>query len=276
LYRTPEWADACAAMTADADAVVRALFDAGATRVAVKDFHRTGYNLLRERLDPRAELWQGYRAGRSPGIGDAPEFDAAVFIGLHAASGGPGFIPHTLTSRIAEIRCNGKLLPEFPLFAASLAPDGIAPVFFSGGPEACRQAAEWIPDIRAFPVDQADPAFNPDEWRKNLAREAALSLSNSSSRVFRPEGPFECSLRMRDGDRAAEKLAKRWKFRREGDTLLFREDTMEALYMQLIRAVYLTPLAERFIGLVLPLFNLHGKLGLSWVRARLSRKIAEA
>lgn len=264
-WKTPEWASACVSMTADVNAVVQALFAAGVTRVAVKDFHRTAFNLIPELLDPRAELRQGYQNGRSPGIGDAPGFDAALFLGMHAASGTGGFLAHTLTSRIAELVCNGAPLPEVALFASSLAPDNIAPVFFSGCPVACLQAAKSVPGIGVYPIAKSEDAFDAPKWRKGLAEAAVQALSNSTL-PYRPSGPFDCFARMRDGERAAEKLARRWKFRREGDTLVFHEDSLESLYMQLIRAVYLTPAAEKLIGPALALFNLNGMSGLGYIR----------
>jgi D-amino peptidase len=56
-------------MSLDVDAVV-GLFDAGVRQVTVKDFHRTGYNLLPEMIDHRARIDCGYRRGPVPGLGD--------------------------------------------------------------------------------------------------------------------------------------------------------------------------------------------------------------
>jgi D-aminopeptidase len=44
-FLNDEWAAACLEMSRDVDAVVRALFSAGARQVTVKDFHRAGFNL---------------------------------------------------------------------------------------------------------------------------------------------------------------------------------------------------------------------------------------
>ena len=65
---TPEWALACAAMTQDVQRVVRALFGAGVEDIIVKDFHRTGYNLLPEKIDRRARVDSGYALGPIPGL----------------------------------------------------------------------------------------------------------------------------------------------------------------------------------------------------------------
>jgi D-amino peptidase len=55
-FVTREWSRACVAMTRDVNTVVAALFDSGVKHIRVKDFHRTGFNLLPELMDPRAEI----------------------------------------------------------------------------------------------------------------------------------------------------------------------------------------------------------------------------
>lgn len=155
-YRTHEWASACIEMSRDIDAVAAALFDAGVEAVSIKDFHRTGYNLLPEMIDRRARLLHGYRRGPVPGIGDPRGADRLLMIGMHAASGSNGFLAHTLTSRIARLEVNGKLMCEAELFAASVAHYGLRPVFLSGCAVACRQAEESIRGYR--PARSINPA----------------------------------------------------------------------------------------------------------------------
>ena len=58
-FMTKQWRQACIEMTQDVNEVVKALFEAGVKRIRVKDFHRTGYNILPERVDPRAEIISG-------------------------------------------------------------------------------------------------------------------------------------------------------------------------------------------------------------------------
>ena len=105
-FLTKPWAIACAAMSRDVDAVVKGLFDAGVQRVTVKDFHRTGYNLIPEMIDGRARIVCGYHQGPVPGLGDPGEADAVMMIGMHAAAGTGGFLAHTLTSRLALPDCS--------------------------------------------------------------------------------------------------------------------------------------------------------------------------
>ena len=153
-YMTEEWFRACVDMTRDVHAVTQALFDAGVQHITVKDFHRTGYNLLPEMIDSRVKIVSGYRQKPVPGIGDPGKARAVMFLGMHAASGTDGFLAHTLTSRIEKLLVNELPLAEIELFAASLAPYGIRPLFFRVVPLPAVRL--WIP----FPIFACIPSIN--------------------------------------------------------------------------------------------------------------------
>ena len=270
-FMTPEWPRACLEMSRDVAAVVTALFKAGVKRIVVKDFHRTGYNLLPERIDPRATIISGYHQGAVPGIGDVTGLQAVMFIGLHAASGTAGFLAHTLTSRLQRLELNGHVLPEVVLFAASVAPYGLRPLFFSGCPVACEQAAQVIPHINTHPIDKSvgRSHFDAVTWRRALARSAAEALSNTRVQAVTPEGPFKALITARDGATAARKMAQRWGYVVNGADITVVADDIHTLYERLVRLCYLTPQVLKFLPLALWLYNLKGKLGLMWVRHRL-------
>jgi D-amino peptidase len=266
-----EWAPACKAMTRDVAAVVQALFDAGVDDILVKDFHRTGYNLLAEGIHPQARLESGYRWGPVPALGDPGGAEAVFFLGLHAASGTRGFLPHTMTSRLADVRVNGRSLPEVALFAALLAPYGIRPVFFSGCPDACRQAAAEIPGITTYPIDKAmgPQHFDACAWRLDLACRAVEALSNETPRPVTGNGPFDVRVVFREGAEAARKAACRWGLAREGRAVRFTVVDLRELFMVLSRICYLIPALLPVLPLALGLQNAKGRLGLAWVRWQL-------
>jgi D-amino peptidase len=270
-FMTPQWARACVAMTQDVSAVVDALFKDGVEHITVKDFHRTGYNLLPEMLDDRSEIIHGYRRGPVPGLGDPGWAQAVFFLGMHAASGTDGFLAHTLTSRIEQLAVNGKPMAEIELFAASLAPCGIKPVFFSGCPVACEQAAGAVANIVVYPIDKATAAerFRADSWRSGLAASAVESLYNDRTSPYQPDGPLRAVVKMRDGEEAARRIARRWNLRRSENQIKFTAPNMLVLYSQLIRICYLTPLVEKTLPLGLMAYNLWGRIGLAWVRRQI-------
>ena len=266
-----EWAPACEAMTRDVQAVVQALFAAGAEDIRIKDFHRTGYNILAEGIHPRARLESGYRTGPVPALGDPGEAEAVFFLGLHAASGTRGFLPHTMTSRLADVRVNGRSLPEVALFAALLAPYGIRPVFFSGCPAACRQAAAELPRITTFSIDKHNGAapFDACAWRRGLAGKAVEALSNEATRPLEGTGPFDVRVVFREGERAACQAAHRWGLLQEGRAVRFTVADLRELFMALSRICYLVPALLPLLPLALRLQNMKGRLGLAWVRRQL-------
>ena len=261
-------------MSDDIQAVVEGLFAAGVATITVKDFHRTGYNLLRRRIDPRVRLLQGYVNGPVPGFGVTPQAEAVMFVGLHAASGSDGFLAHTLTSRIKRLEVNGIPLPEVALFASSLASLTIRPIFFSGCPTACHQARTAIPGIETLAIDKsAGPnGFDAVAWRRGLARRAVAALANRRTDLHQPRGPFRASVVLRDGEPAARIWASRWRLDYQGDTIQLMATDLGDLYQQLIRLCYLTPVILRLLPFALPAYNLWGRLGLAWVKREVYKR----
>lgn len=262
-------------MTQDVAVVVSGLLDAGVEHIVVKDMHRTGFNLLPERIDSRVQVISGYRSGPVPGIGDPKDIEAVMFLGMHAASGTPGFLAHTLTSRIHRLEVNGMPMSEVELFSASLAPFGIRPVFFSGCPTACVQAQAAIKTIHVYPIDKAtDPQeFNADLWRLGLVNAAIESIHNVSTPPYFPEGPFKAEIVMRDGAVAVQKIVRRWGFENEGSRIFIHAADIHELYGELIRLCYLTPLIEKMLPFMLFLYSLWGRIGLGWVRRCIRQNI---
>lgn len=273
-FRTAEWAAACVEMSRDVHAVAAALFDAGVRNVYIKDFHRTGYNLLPELIDGRARVIHGYRRGPVPGMGGTFGSDSLLMIGMHAASGSDGFLAHTLTSRIARLEVNGRLMCEAEFFSASLAGFGLRPLFLSGCPVACRQAREALPGIMTCAIEKSGSreTFDRLVWRRRLSESAVQSLEGSSAVPFRPGGPFEARVTLRDGEEEARTMARRWGVDRSGNVLHLKAEAIEGLYLSLIRICYFTPFIERILPLGLFMFNAMGRAGLSWVRRVVRRQ----
>jgi D-amino peptidase len=270
-FMTERWCHACVGMSRDMNAVGHALLNAGVKRIRVKDFHRTGFNLLPELIDSRITIGSGYERKPIPGIGDPGEARAVMFLGMHAASGTDGFLSHTLTSRIEYLMVNGKPLAEVELFSASLASWGIKPIFFSGCPTACQQARQAIENINVYPIDKSMGAENFDvaEWRAGLARSAVESLTNDSTAPYTPAGPFNAVIQMRDGKKAAHLMAKRWGFTRRDNQIFINTNSIHTLYLNLIRLCYLTPMIERILPVSLMIYNLWGRAGRAWARRKI-------
>lgn len=74
-------------------------------------------------------------------------------------------------------------------------------------------------------------------------------------------GPYRTAVSMRDGATPAKQIAKRWGLERKQNTLYFRAENIQDLYLTLIRIAYLTPFLERTLPLGLMLYHLMGWLG---------------
>ncbi len=275
-FNTGAWYDACIEMSLDINAVATRLFERGAEKIYVKDFHRTGFNLLPELIDKRAHIIHGYKKGPVPGIGKVYDTEAVMFIGMHASSGSGGFLAHTLTSRYSRIFVNGRRISELQVFASSLYKYSLKPVFFSGCPAACGEAAEDVPGINIFSIVKDETGYiDKIKCREKLALAAADSLSNDivSSYIMHP--PFKAELQMRDGASEAEKISGRWGLDCTGDRISFTAADFDDFYKKLISITYFTPLIEKIIPLALFLFNLYGRSGLYFVRFKRHREIKQ-
>lgn len=272
-FMTESWPVACLGMSQDVSAVVNTLFNAGVESVTVKDFHRTGYNIFPEYVPKKAKLVQGYKLGPVAGLGDPSPATALVMIGMHAPSGSKGFLAHTLTSRITQLEVNGKLMSEAQLFSASLAPYGIAPLFFSGCPIACHHALQTLEGIRCYPIDKSPNKikFDVNEWRRALSDKVVSALSNGDVAPYVPEGPFHAVVTMRDGETIAQAMGKKWKCKTEGANILLECKDIHELYKQLLQLCYLTPIVQKILPIGIQFFNAKGRYGLWWAKRQLAK-----
>ncbi len=262
------WVRACIDLTLDLNAIIAAIKATGkVARVKVKDFHRTGFNIFADLLDSRAELSQGYQAEPVMGIGDCSGFDLLFLVGLHAASGTDGFLAHTLTSRFAELKADGRPLTEAELFAVSVAGYGLKPAFFSGCPQACRQAGDVMPWLTCVEVPKND-CESRERVRDKLYAGAVKALNEETPQIFSPPGMVNVELKMRDGARAAEKLAKLWKLQVSDDKLKFSAENLQEVYRVLINLAYLTPFWRKNLNAGLGFFNFWGRITHLWARFR--------
>lgn len=151
-------------MTEEANAAVAGAFDGGATAVVVNDSHGDMYNLLAERMDPRAELLIGSPKELSMMQGFGPEVDVALFVGYHAAAGTQAAVlDHTYSGRLFyEVRVNGEPVTETELNAAFAGTYGVPIGLVTGDDKICTLASKQIPGVRTVVVKEA--------YGRNVAR----------------------------------------------------------------------------------------------------------
>ncbi len=123
-----------AQMTAEVKAACEGAIAAGADYILVNDAHGSGLNMDAAQLPECVEVirgWSGHYLCMADGVDET--FDAAMFVGYHAAAGRNGNpLSHTETRRPRCIRLNGMIGSEFLLYSWACAMYGVPTVFLSG------------------------------------------------------------------------------------------------------------------------------------------------
>ena len=205
-------------MTADANAAIEGLAQAGADYILVSDGHGPMRNLLIEELHPAAHLVTGTANAREhcqlEGA-DAGPFDAAVFVGYHAmARTFRAIHPHTIAgAAVSELRLNGRPHGETGLNAAILGALGIPVLLVTGDTATTAEARDFLGEgVETVAVKEAcgrNAAIcrPPAATRPEITAAAARALARrDGAPVYAPARPFRLEvdlLTMPQCDRAA-------------------------------------------------------------------------
>ncbi|MGH2554335.1 MAG: M55 family metallopeptidase [Actinomycetota bacterium] len=184
-------------MTQEANVAVAGAFDGGATAVVVNDSHGDMYNLLADRMDPRAELLIGSPKVLSMMQGFGPEFDVALFVGYHAAAGTQAAVlDHTYSGRLFyEVRVNGQPVTETELNAAFAGTYGVPVGLVTGDDKICAVASKQIPGVRTLVVKEAygrnvARSLHPKAARDAIRKAAAEAVSSGDLSPYRIDPPI--------------------------------------------------------------------------------------
>ena len=130
------------------NAAARALFDSGATKVALWDNHGGGNNIDEKNIDSR--VTHVYHIPKKPRFDFAREhnFAGIVFLGYHAREGTLGAVlAHTYSSvSIQYVKLDGKPIGELELDSYICACHGIAPIFAASDDICIKQFNELAPE----------------------------------------------------------------------------------------------------------------------------------
>jgi D-amino peptidase len=141
-------------MTREINACIQGCIDGGATKIVVRDGHCTGFNVLWDELDERAEYIMGAPGTqRFEGI---EGFDGLILLGYHAMAGTfRGILEHTFSSATWQ-KCwmNGKVVGEFAIDAAIAGDYGVPVIMTSGDDKLCLEAKPLINNLVAVQVKE--------------------------------------------------------------------------------------------------------------------------
>jgi len=142
-------------MTNEVLACIAGAKKAGATEFVVNDAHASGNNIIPTKMPKGVKLmrgWSGHPYSMADGIDKS--FDAAMFVGYHAASGRTGNpMAHTMTSsNVHTIKINDVLVSEFYLYSFACALEKVPTVFLSGDETICSDSIPLHPMLITCPV----------------------------------------------------------------------------------------------------------------------------
>ena len=230
-------------MTHEANAAIEGALAAGAATILVNDSHWHMRNLLAEELHPAAELLSGGPKLRSMVEGVEEGFDAALFIGYHARAGARNaVIDHTYTSRVHEVRLNGRPVGELAINAALTGTYGVAVALVSGDQALAAEARDLLGDsVETVVVKHAVGRFaarsiHPGEACRRI-REGATAALKRHHRPFLLPSPvtLEVEFALTQMADMAELLPGA--VRTEGRTLHYRHDDYREVF-RAWRALY--------------------------------------
>jgi D-amino peptidase len=175
-------------MTAETNAAIEGAYAGGATDVTVNDSHGQMFNLLPEKLDPRARLVQGKKPLSMVEAARDGSFGVALFVGYHARAGHPhGTIAHTFTGRITLVELAGRPATEAALNALYLGALGVPVGMVSGDDALAAELADWLPWAELVVVKRGISWQAADSVHPSLARE--LIREGARKAVSRAAGP---------------------------------------------------------------------------------------
>lgn len=154
-------------LTAEVNAAVEGLLEAGANDILVTDGHGCGA-IDFESLHPQAKLLHGRPVcAQDVRRSIYASYDVTVMIGQHAMAGiQTGNLNHTQSSKNVDYyKLNGKKIGEIAQWALLAGAFGMPLIFLSGDKAACEEAKELLNDIETVSVKQG------------LGRNSAISLS---------------------------------------------------------------------------------------------------
>lgn len=211
LTDSRNYAFACQQAVREANAAVRALFDAGAERVIVSDSHGGGVNLDYEQLDERVEIALGVGFGnRYPGVDES--FDGVLFIGYHAMDNTlEAVLAHSYSSKAYQwIEVNGVQMGEVEIDAAIAGEIGVPVIFVSSDDKCVAEARRFLPWVETVVTKQsfgwnAALSKHPKQVEKEIYEAVTRAVARlSEMQPFRVGSPVTVRLhykRLEDAER---------------------------------------------------------------------------
>jgi D-amino peptidase len=173
-------------VVAAVDGAVRA----GAQEMVVNDSHSAMRNLPPDALPAPVSYLSGRFKPRYMMQGLDSSFDAAVFLGYHAAIASPGVLSHTYNPRaVAGVRINGATSGEAGINALVAQHFGVPIVVITGDQYVGPEAEPFCPGVRAVVVKESISRYAAQHLHPAVARSRIGDAVHSALSTLDSFGP---------------------------------------------------------------------------------------
>ena len=233
----PDYTLAVENATKELNVVIKALFDCGATLVAVWDNHGSGKNLDFSLLDKRIVRVENTAQSRYKRMSFAENFvfDGLILLGYHARAGTAGVLAHTYSSKkIQYYKLHGKQVGEVEIDAYVAASYRI-PLLLLVADDVCITQAKETHRDSLFAVTKYAKGRNQAEFidenivLSNIYKQTCACV-NTNVKPICLEVPCREEIRFTRSE-DAEKTVK--KMREYGQKISFGED-LHTVYLDLL------------------------------------------
>jgi D-amino peptidase len=193
-------------LTREVLAAIRGARAAGVGDVVIGDSHGNGENLLLELLPADVQVVRSWPRPLGMMEGIDSTFDAVFFVGYHAGTTNPdGVRAHTFSSaRLADVRLNGRSVPEAGVNAAIAGHFGVPVVLVTGDDAAVQEIRAVVGDIEAAVVKwhvsfHAARTLMPEAAYALIEERARAAIASlPTARPYRLDGPVTLDLRFKN------------------------------------------------------------------------------
>lgn len=179
-------------MTQEVNAAIRAAREAGAGEIVVADSHGNYQNLMIEKLPADVTVVRGgpRPLGMMQGIDQS--FAGAIFIGYHTATTNPeGVRAHTISSaRFADVRLNGRSMPESGINAVIAGHFGVPVLMISGDNKVVDEARALLGPIEGAVVKWAYGFHSARTLTPDAAADLIAATVKRSMARLREQKPY--------------------------------------------------------------------------------------
>jgi D-amino peptidase len=180
-------------LTSEVVAAIEGARAAGATEILISDSHGNGQNLLIERLPEDVRVIRSWPRPMGMMQGVDATFDAVMFVGYHAgATNLDGVRAHTFSSaNYADVRLNGRSVPESVFNAAVAGHFGVPVVLITGDDVAVAELEEAVPGVTGAIVKQAIGFHSAETLTPSAARSLIRQRAEAGLRDRGRVAPFQ-------------------------------------------------------------------------------------